>query len=103
MTGYLSKIIVIDKMTLIEHPHLQVAWVTRQTHLSSRVQLLVIVESPIVSEPATAYRTNVCIRFLVHVHVGPQVLVFTKTLATLVTLVRAQLQMICDYVAFQSV
>ena len=77
--------------------------VTRQPNLSSGVQLLVIVKSAVVSEPATAYRTCVCICFLVHVHVGPQVLVFTKTLATLVTLVWAQLQMICDHVAFQSV
>ena len=82
--------------------HLQVARAARQFYYSSCVKLLVVEESPVVSEPAAADGACVCVWSLVHVHVRPQVLISSKTLVTLFTLIRTQFQMICDNMVFQS-
>ena len=66
----------------------------------SCVQLLVIVESAVVSEPAVADGAGVRVGGLVQVHVGPKMLVSTKTFVTLFTLVWPQLQMVGSHVAF---
>ena len=61
-----------------------------------------VVEGSIVSKAPTTCGTCISVSLLVNVHVGPKVLVSAKTLVTLFTFVRTELQVVGIDVAFQS-